>query len=163
MNCWLTRLVALMDKYKFIGKLGFHINLDNYQERPGYKTYSKAKCIKLFESKFMENTNCEIYEAPVDTAMAIYRRDLFNTYNGKYPEIPCVNHQAMCRHNYKVGRTTRSLSCIHTGYDEYKNFSDENLKYIKSKNKIIESKYYRRLIRTLKFRKLKETVRKFFT
>lgn len=161
-NCWLTRLVELMGKYEFIGKLGLHIRLDNYQEKPGYKTYSKAKCLEKFESKFLNGTNNEIFEAPVDTTMAICRRDLFKTYNGKYPEIPCVDHQAMYGGNYKVGRTAPPLSCIHTGFDEYKDLSGENLEYIASKNKVLDSKYYGRLIRTLKFKRWKRELKKFW-
>jgi len=161
-NCWLTRLVVLMDKYSFIGKLGLHISLDNYQEKPGYKTYSKEKCLEKFESKFLVDTNNEIYEAPVDTTMAICRRDLFKTYNGKYPEIPSVDHQAMYGANYKVGRTTPSLSCIHTGFDEYKNLSSENLEYIASKKKVLDSKYYGRLLRVLKFRRWQKGFKTFW-
>ncbi|PIX15287.1 MAG: hypothetical protein COZ72_03825 [Elusimicrobia bacterium CG_4_8_14_3_um_filter_50_9] len=157
-NCWLSRLVDYMNKYPFMGKIGLHISMDNY---PPKHAYSREYYIRKFESKFVENTDNEIFEAPVDTTMAICRRDLFETYNEAYPEIPLVDHQARYRRNYKVGRTAHPLSCVHKGFDEYKDLSDENIRYIANKNKTIESKHYRRLIRTLRFKKWKQGLKNF--
>lgn len=156
-NCWLTKLVNYMNKYSFIGKLGLHISMSNYPLKP---VVSREYCIRKFESKYIENTNEEIYDAPVDTTMAIYRRDLFKTYNGNYPEIPCDDHQSMYDDKYCCGRTAPPLSCIHRGNDEYIDGSEENIRYLVSKNKIFKSKHYRSILRTLKFKNFKDKLKK---
>ncbi|MBU3955116.1 glycosyltransferase [bacterium] len=158
-KCWLEQLAELMVKYPFMGKIGLHISMDNY---PPKHAYSREYCISKFESKFVENTGNEIFEAPVDTTMAICRRDLFKSYNGGYPEIPSADHQSMYADKYRCGRTTPPFSCIHLGYDEYKDLSDENVQYIANKNKTIECKHYRRLIRTLKFKRWKQSLKNFW-
>jgi len=145
-----------MNKYPFMGKIGLHISMDNY---PPKHAYSREYCIRKFESKFVENTDNEIFEAPVDTTMAICRRDLFKNYNGSYPEIPSAAHQAMYDEKYRCGRTSPPLSCIHLGYDEYKDLSEENIRYVSSKNKVLKSRHYGRLLRKLKFRNFKNKLK----
>ncbi|MFH1666484.1 MAG: glycosyltransferase [Elusimicrobiota bacterium] len=157
-KCWLTRLVEVMDEYHFIGKLGLHISLENYCKNQGFLMGSKERYINTFESEYIENTDNKIFKAPVNTGMAIYRRSLFKTYNGRYPEVPCREYQNMYKECYEIGRTSPPLSCIHLGLNECMDIGMVNLEYVTVRSKIIPSKYNRKLCWLLKYKRFKKRI-----
>lgn len=128
-ECWLTRLVGYMSKYASIGKLGFHISMENYNAEIGAQCGWPMSTVKAFEKRFIPGTNNELVYASVDLTMFIMRRDLFIDYNGKYP-IFTYNHQFRYHPKYVCARTMPPLTAINLSYDDWKDTSDANVAYM---------------------------------
>ena len=111
-ECWLTRLVGMMEKNPVIGKLGISLDLGYLKSRQHFKeTYLKEK---YFQSENnMKISNCFI--APVDTTVAIYRRDNFVFDFPKF--VP--GHAVLQRPYYYTCRTPADFICKHFGWRIY--------------------------------------------
>ena len=108
-TCWLTYLVEQMEQYRCIGKLGLSLDLSNIELNPGMKdTYDREKL--LMEG---DRIGSNII-APVDTTLAIYRRDLYIT---KFRFA--IGHQAMIKPQYYICRTSLEWSSLHLGWNYY--------------------------------------------
>ena len=108
-KCWLYKLRSKMELNPFIGKLGASLSLSNLKERKDLeKTY-------LREKSFYKKKLCNgIYLAPVDTTLAIYKKDLFVSSSFRlYP-----GHMSYIKPFYYVGRS-EEVHVKHLGWDNY--------------------------------------------
>lgn len=108
-RCWLAEIIYQMDTHRCIGKLGLSLDLTELEKNPAlHDTYQAEK-------KFLEGEKIGTnIIAPVDTTMAIYRKDFF-IGNFKFR----IGHQSLARPCYYICRTQTTLSAIHVGWDFY--------------------------------------------
>lgn len=108
-RCWLAELVHQMDTHRCIGKLGLSLDLTELAKNPALRDTYQAEKRLLSGDKIGTNII-----APVDTTMAIYRKDFFI---GKFKFR--IGHQSLSRPYYYICRTHTALSAIHVGWDFY--------------------------------------------
>jgi hypothetical protein len=107
--CWLTYLVNQMKEHRCIGKLGMSLDLFNIEQNPRLKeTFAREK---LYMGGMKIGPNII---APVDTTLAIYRRDLFVT-RFRFS----IGHQALIKPQYYICRTSSEWTSVHLGWDYY--------------------------------------------
>jgi glycosyltransferase involved in cell wall biosynthesis len=107
-KCWLTYLVDKMDENIFLGKIGLCLDT----------SYIKLKLPEIYkiEKKYMQGPFIgDLIIAPVDTTMAIYRKDIFLTNSFKM--VP--GHASIIKPYYYICRTDKKFSAIHTGWINY--------------------------------------------
>ena len=118
--CWLEYLKQKMDNNVIIGKLG--LALDDLEFTKGKEGFSKIYDEELSYTKGPMIGDMVI--APVDTALAIYRQDLFVMKNFKM--VP--GHASLVRPYYYICRTNQTYQAEHLGFKSYKRPNKEQTK-----------------------------------
>lgn len=113
--CWLGKMVDQLEQHRCIGKLGLSLDLSELQKNTVLQATFLAEKRLLLGEKIGNNII-----APVDTTMAVYRKDFFI---GKFKFR--IGHQSLARPYYYICRTDPSLSAIHVGWDFYPGASKE--------------------------------------
>lgn len=117
LTCWLSDLVALMDEYKCLGKIGLSLNWDLIANDSFYQEiYEQEK--KLYDE---EKKIGPLYISPVDTTAAIYRWDWSITGYKFYPD-----HIRYLRPELYSCRTPRNFTVDHHGWINYKTELDKS-------------------------------------
>lgn len=106
-NCWLTRMLAEMDQNACIGKLGISLSTKGIDQGEIFEKVITQEAI--FDKQPKIGTN---FIAPVDTTLAIYRKDFFVFKKFKFS----VGHAALARPYYYTCRTSREIECRHLGW-----------------------------------------------
>lgn len=107
--CWLEYLVNQMNEHCCIGKLGLSLDLSNLKSNP---TLIRTLAI---EKKYMQGPKIGTnVVAPLDTTMAIYRKDFFIT-EFKFQ----IGHASLAKPHYYTCRTSSLVTAIHVGWDFY--------------------------------------------
>jgi hypothetical protein len=110
--CWLNYLVVEMDRYACIGKLGASLRFHDITATELISTVTSR------EINFRKNPRIgDHYIAPVDTTLAIYRKDVFfqSTFEMK------IGHASRVRPYYYVCRTNENFEAQHLGwYSEHR-------------------------------------------
>jgi len=108
--CWLEYFMQKMDGNITIGKLGFALDTQFIKDNKQFcNTYAK-------ELRYMQGPIVDdMVIAPVDTTLAIYRRDLFVTNTFKM--LP--GHASLIRPYYYVCRTNGTYLAQHLGWHNY--------------------------------------------
>jgi len=117
--CWLQYLKYKMDGNVIVGKLGLSLDHKPIQ--------SDKQFIKAYESesRYMSGPIVDdLVIAPVDTTLAIYRKDLFVI--NKFKMLP--GHASLIRPYYYTCRTTSSYKANHLGWGNCKKPNKEQLK-----------------------------------
>lgn len=115
-ECWLTYLVNKMEKNIFLGKIGLSLHTE----------YIKSDFPEIYqiEKKYMQGPLVDdLIISPVDTTIAIYRRDIFLTK--KFRMLP--GHASLVKPYYYVCRTNNKFKAIHTGWIRYKKDQSSDL------------------------------------
>lgn len=107
--CWLGKMVEQLEQHRCIGKLGLSLDLSELEKNTALQATFLAEKRLLSGEKIGSNII-----APVDTTMAVYRKDFFI---GKFKFR--IGHQSLARPYYYVCRTAPALSAIHVGWDFY--------------------------------------------
>lgn len=107
--CWLTKMVEQLERHRCIGKLGLSLDLSELEKNTALQATFVAEKRLLLGEKIGNNII-----APVDTTMALYRKDFFI---GKFKFR--IGHQSLARPYYYICRTDPALSAIHVGWDFY--------------------------------------------
>lgn len=103
--CWLALMLGVMEKYSFIGKLGASL------ESPPDDLHDD---LKTNEKKFKRTMLCpEIYDAPVDSTLAIYRYSAFIGHPFSSPF-----HMSQLKPKYLTGRLS-CVICRHIGWSRF--------------------------------------------
>jgi glycosyltransferase involved in cell wall biosynthesis len=108
--CWLSRLIDLMNQTACAGKIGLSLNLVALRER--------NELAHIYQEEIAYGTGPRIGNlviAPIDTTLAIYRKDLF-VMNG-FRFLP--GHKSLLRPYYYCLRTPLDFSAIHLGWEGY--------------------------------------------
>jgi hypothetical protein len=106
-GCWLTYLKAQMNAYACIGKLGVSLRSDDIDN-----PVVKAGVIQQ-EERFLANPKIgDNTIAPVDTTLAIYRKDFFVLDEFTF----CIGHASLARPHYYTCRTSSKLVAKHLGW-----------------------------------------------
>lgn len=114
-TCWLSDLVALMEEYKCLGKIGLSLNWDLIADDGFYREiYEQEKNLYVETKKIGP-----LYISPVDTTAAIYRWDWSITGYKFYPD-----HIRYLRPELYSCRTPRDFTVAHHGWLNYKAESD---------------------------------------
>jgi glycosyltransferase involved in cell wall biosynthesis len=108
--CWLEYFMQKMDGNITIGKLGLALDTQFIKDNKKFdNTYAN-------ELRYMKGPIVDdLVIAPVDTTLAIYRRDLFVTNTFKM--LP--GHGSLIRPYYYVFRTSGSYVAQHLGWQNY--------------------------------------------
>jgi glycosyltransferase involved in cell wall biosynthesis len=108
--CWLEYFMQKMDGNITIGKLGLALDTQFIKDnKQFYDTYAN-------ELRYMKGPVVDdLVIAPVDTTLAIYRRDLFVTNTFKM--LP--GHGSLIRPYYYVCRTSGTYLAEHLGWHNY--------------------------------------------
>lgn len=108
--CWLTRLERMMRTHACVGKLGLSLDLGYIKSRPSYAhTYER-------EHFFMQGPRIgELIVAPVDTTLALYRKDMFITRLPLF--IPA--HQSLYPPHLYCCRTPADFTARHLSWRFY--------------------------------------------
>ncbi|CAC9436125.1 hypothetical protein [uncultured Gammaproteobacteria bacterium] len=117
--CWLGYLKQKMDGNIAVGKLGLALDLKFIENNQGFsKVYTN-------ELNYMQGPVVDdLVIAPVDTTLAIYRKDLF--VMNKFKMLP--GHASLVRPYYYICRTTRHYQAEHLGWHNYKEPNKKQLK-----------------------------------
>ena len=108
--CWLEYLKYKMDNNISIGKIGLALDLSLI------KVHSKFSNTYDIEKRYMKGPKIDdLIVAPVDTTMAIYRKDLYILKNFKI--IP--GHASLVKPCYYVFRTSETYQAKHLGWSTY--------------------------------------------
>lgn len=112
--CWLEYLVTAMRENAHFGKIGLSLDLGYIREKATFKnTYQR-------ETRYLGGPQSSgMVIAPVDTTMAIYRRDLFIL--PAFKMIP--GHASLVKPYYYTVRTTKRWQARHLGW---RNYSDQD-------------------------------------
>lgn len=112
--CWLEYLVTAMRENAHFGKIGLSLDLGCIREKATFKnTYQR-------ELRYLDGPQSSgMVIAPVDTTMAIYRRDLFIL--PAFKMIP--GHASLVKPYYYTVRTTKYWQGRHLGW---RNYSTQN-------------------------------------
>ena len=124
-NCWLNHLVKEMNSFCAIGKLGLALDHDNLKANP-----SLARSLRIEESYLRGPKFGLNIVAPVDTTMALYRRDYFIT-NFRFQ----IGHASLAKPQYFTCRTGDDFKAVHVGWDYYPNNGVQSYSSIKQWNK----------------------------
>lgn len=108
--CWLEYLVKKMKSNVTIGKIGLSLDTSLIATKKEFtKTYN-------IEKKYMKGpTVDELIIAPVDTTLAIYRKDLF--VMNRFMIIP--GHASLVKPYYYIFRTPKVYQAKHLGWRKY--------------------------------------------
>lgn len=123
-GCWLTRLVAYMECYKCLGKVGLSLNWDYIKNDPFFDEVYNQEQSLYDESKKID----DLYISPVDTTAAIYRWDWSINGYKFYPD-----HIRYIRPELYSCRTPKEFNAIHLGWSIYKNTNAEDLDKLNEK------------------------------
>ncbi len=109
-ECWLEYMVRQLKEYCCIGKLGLSLSLENLEKNPAL-----SRTLEI-EKRFINNGPRigENVVAPVDTTMALYRRDFFVT-DFRFR----IGHASLARPHYYTCRTKYATAAVHVGWDYY--------------------------------------------
>ncbi len=110
-TCWLSDLIALMDEYKCLGKIGLSLEWDLIAKDNFYQEIYEQE-LNLYKEKQKIGS---LYISPVDTTAAIYRWDWSITGYKFYPD-----HIRYLRPELYSCRTPRNFTVIHHGWINYK-------------------------------------------
>lgn len=110
-TCWLSELVALMNEYKCLGKIGLSLNWDLISNDSFYQEIYDQE-MNLYNEKQKIGS---LYISPVDTTAAIYRWDWSITGYKFYPD-----HIRYLRPELYSCRTPRDFTAVHHGWINYK-------------------------------------------
>jgi hypothetical protein len=108
--CWLTRLIELMERTACAGKIGLSLHLGTLQERKDLAHIYREEIAYAAGPRIGD-----LVVAPVDTTLAIYRRDLF--VMGRFRFLP--GHKSLLRPYYYCLRTPLEFSATHLGWQHY--------------------------------------------
>jgi len=118
--CWLEYLKQKMDNNVIIGKLG--LALDDLEFTKGKEEFSK---IYKEELSYIKGPMIgDMVIAPVDTALAIYRQDLFVMKNFKM--VP--GHASLVKPYYYICRANQAYQGEHLGFKSYQKPNEEQIK-----------------------------------
>lgn len=122
-RCWLEYLATAMRENSHFGKIGLSLDLGYIREKPTFKdTYQR-------EIRYLSGPHSSgMLIAPVDTTMAIYRKDLFIL--PAFKMIP--GHASLVKPHYYTARTTARWQARHLGW---RNYSTQNQIQLKEKIK----------------------------
>ena len=108
--CWLTYLKQKMDGNVTVGKLGLALDIDFIK--------NNERLVDTYASE-LKHINGPIVDdlviAPVDTTLAMYRRDLF--VMGEFKMLP--GHASLAKPYYYVCRTNDTYLAEHLGWHNY--------------------------------------------
>ena len=109
--CWLTYLKQKMNGNVTVGKLGLALDIDFIKNNERFvDTYASE--LKHVNGPIVD----DLVIAPVDTTLAMYRRDLF--VMGEFKMLP--GHASLVKPYYYVCRTTNSVyQATHLGWNNY--------------------------------------------
>lgn len=108
-KCWLGYMIDQMEQNQCIGKLGLSLDLANIERN------QKLQATYAREQRYMRGKKIgPNIIAPVDTILAIYRRDLFIT---KFRFT--IGHSSLVKPHYYICRTSPDWSALHVGWDYY--------------------------------------------
>lgn len=108
-KCWLERMKDEMDGNSCIGKLGISLKYSDIEKGEIYDKVVKQE--KLFDAQPLIGGKSRI--APVDTTLAMYRKDLFVDEEFRFS----IGHASLVRPYYYVCRTDRKeLEARHLGW-----------------------------------------------
>ncbi len=108
--CWLTRLIELMDRTACAGKIGLSLHLGTLKQRKDLAHIYREE-IAYASGPRIGN----LIVAPIDTTLAIYRRDLFVMNEFRF--LP--GHKSLLRPYYFCLRTPLDFSATHLGWENY--------------------------------------------
>ena len=104
---WLGHLVGQMDANACIGKLGLSLSTNNLPAGPlKARILARERQFDAFPS-IGDNKIC-----PVDTTLAIYRRDFFMGSRFRFS----IGHATLARPYYYTCRTSRQREAVHLGW-----------------------------------------------
>lgn len=108
-NCWLTRMVDELEVHRCIGKLGAALRFDDIDVEDIKETIITRELIYRSRPRIGNN-----YIAPVDTTLALYRKDVFihGTFSLK------IGHASRIKPHYYVCRTSDDIQVRHMGWYE---------------------------------------------
>lgn len=109
-SCWLTRLIELMKRTACAGKIGLSLHLGTLKERKDLAHIYREE-IAYASGPLIGN----LIVAPIDTTLAIYRRDLFVMNEFRF--LP--GHKSLLRPYYYCLRTPLDFSATHLGWENY--------------------------------------------
>lgn len=116
--CWLSYLKQKMDDNVMVGKLGLALDIEFIQDN---KRFSKT-CVE--ELKYMSGPVVhDLVIAPVDTTLAIYRKDLF--VMNQFRMLP--GHGSLIKPHYYVCRT-QTYVAEHLGWGNYEEPNEVQIK-----------------------------------
>lgn len=119
--CWLEYLVKKMQSNITIGKIGLSLDISLLTTK---KKFTKTHSI---EKKYMNGPKVdELIMAPVDTTLAIYRKDLY--IMNKFSIMP--GHASLIKPCYYIFRTSKVYQAKHLGWRKYQN---PNIKQLEEK------------------------------
>lgn len=108
--CWLEYLIKQMDTNACIGKLGVSLRTDDIDNDVLKLSVEKQKARFLTNPKIGENMI-----APVDTTLAIYRKDFFIGRQFHFS----IGHASLARPYYYTCRTDTSVEAVHLGWYQH--------------------------------------------
>lgn len=109
-RCWLEYLLSKMKKNAHFGKIGLALDLGYIKERAEFEDTFKR------ESRYLCGPcSSGLIIAPVDTTLAIYRKDLFIL--PAFKMLP--GHASLVKPYYYVARTTGHWQARHLGWRNY--------------------------------------------
>lgn len=116
--CWLEYLKNKMDDNVTIGKIGLSLDIGFLKNKKKFKkTYN-------IEENYMKAPQInDLIIAPVDTTLAIYRKDLY--IKNKFEIIP--GHASLVKPYYYIFRTDKSYQAKHLGWKNYTQPNKEQL------------------------------------
>jgi len=116
--CWLEYLKNKMDDNITIGKIGLSLDIGFIKNKEKFKkTYN-------IEKNYMKAPHVnDLIIAPVDTTLAIYRKDLY--INNKFEIIP--GHASLVKPYYYIFRTNKPYQAKHLGWKNYTQPNKEQL------------------------------------
>lgn len=106
--CWLSHLVQQMDSNACIGKLGLPLKISDLPDDLLIKGDVYANELRFYSGEKIGSN----YISPVDTTLAIYRRDFFVTEEFKFS----VGHASLARPYYYTCRCRREFEAVHLGW-----------------------------------------------
>jgi hypothetical protein len=106
-GCWLTYLKTQMNAHACIGKLGVSLRWDDIDNQVVKESVIRQEERFLANPKIGDNTI-----APVDTTLAIYRRDFFVLDEFAF----FIGHASLARPYYYTCRTSDKLVAKHLGW-----------------------------------------------
>lgn len=106
-TCWLSHLKEQMNAHACIGKLGISLQWDDIDNPTVKENVIKQETQFQKNPKIGENTI-----APVDTTLAIYRKDFFVFREFFFS----IGHASLARPHYYTCRTSNKLIAKHLGW-----------------------------------------------
>jgi hypothetical protein len=114
--CWLSRLIELMERTACAGKIGLSLHLGTLKERKDLAHIYREEISYASGPRIGD-----LIVAPIDTTLAIYRRDLFVMNEFRF--LP--GHKSLLRPYYYCLRTPLEFSATHLGWENYGKLRDD--------------------------------------